>query len=249
MIDASTAAVVQEKQPKRADAVRNRARIIDAAFEVFGEYGIDAQMSDIAAAAELGIGTIYRNFASKEELVNALVTDWFAAVTRNVERLAREPSGWDALCKLMREVVEQQVENRVLSQFLSGQIAGSVELQRQRDALYERMAVVVDRATAEGALRDDVGVSDIRMILMSLSRVSVVDSVNARWLTMRHLGIILDGLRAPGRTPLVGEPLSIPESEEALRLPPAVAATFGRGSSARTGGPEPVRAIPERENR
>jgi AcrR family transcriptional regulator len=203
-------------KPRRIDAQRNRARIIRAAFDVLGNSGVDAQMTDIAQAAGLGVGTVYRNFASKEELVNALVLERLQQGTRHALRAAAEDDAWGALEGVMRGVVDHQLENRVLSHFLAGRIAGSEELREQRDELYSLLAIVIRRAQKAGQLRADVGISDIRMAMMAISRVASSDSRAARDLVVRFFQVILDGLRAPARTALPGSPPSISKSEEAF---------------------------------
>ena len=206
-------------RPLRIDAQRNREQIIRAAYEVLGNSGVDAQMTDIAKAAGLGVGTVYRNFPSKEALVNALVLERLKQGTRHAQRVSQADDAWESLEAVMRGVIDHQLENRVLSHFLAGRIAGSPELRAQRDELYSLLAIVVKRAQADGQLRPDVGISDIRMALMAMSRVASNDSPVSRKLVLRLMQVILDGLRAPGRTALTGRAPSITKSEEAFAAP------------------------------
>lgn len=216
---------------KRGDAVQNRARIIQAAFRVLGEVGVDAQMADIAAAAGLGIATVYRNFPSKEALVNALVQERLQSALRAIEIVeAKDLAAWEALVKLIRSIVDHQMENRVLSQFLGGRIAGSEDLQEQRDLVYAGFDRLIERAKRAGDLRPDVGVSDIRLLMVSISHLSTNTAPLTRRLVLRHLGIMIDGLRAPARSVLEGQPLTIGESEVAF-------ATSGSPRAFRRGRP------------
>jgi AcrR family transcriptional regulator len=191
-----SAAPSAEQQPplRRSDARRNRHTILTAAFKVFSELGVDAQMVDVAREAGLGVGTVYRNFASKEALVNALLLDRLEGATHVATKAAAEPDAWQALIELMNGITVRQLENRVLSQFLGGRIAGSEELQRQRDVVYGVLNKIVIRAKRAGHLRKDVNISDIRLIMTSIAQLSASDSKVAQRLVKRHIGILLDGL-------------------------------------------------------
>jgi hypothetical protein len=133
--------------------------------------------------------------------------------------VSSDPDAFHALRSVLRAVLHGQLENRVLAHFLAGRIAASPELQEQRDILYNLLNETVHRAQREGQLRPDVGVSDIRMALMAISRVASSDSETGRTLVQRFLDIVLDGLRAPGHSTLAGRPPSIAESEAAFSPP------------------------------
>lgn len=216
---AMSAAPSAEQQPplRRSDARRNRHTILTAAFKVFSELGVDAQMVDVAREAGLGVGTVYRNFASKEALVNALLLDRLEGATHVATKAAAEPDAWQALIELMNGITVRQLENRVLSQFLGGRIAGSEELQRQRDVVYGVLNKIVIRAKRAGHLRKDVNISDIRLIMTSIAQLSASDSKVAQRLVKRHIGILLDGLRTDQPSSLPGPKVSLAESEEVFR--------------------------------
>jgi AcrR family transcriptional regulator len=205
------------QRAKRSDAQRNRQSILQAAFEVFSELGVDAQMVDVARAAGLGIGTVYRNFQSKEELVNALLNDRLRGAAHVATKAAEEPDAWSALIELMNGITVRQLENRVLSQFLGGRIAGSPELQQQRDHVYGILDGIAARAKRAGDLREDVNISDIRMIMTSIANLSLSDAPTAQHLVKRHIGILLDGLRATNAGELPQPPVTLTESEDVFR--------------------------------
>lgn len=208
-----------DSQLKRSDARRNRREILRTAFEVFGEMGVDAQMTDIAKAAGLGIGTVYRNFESKEALVNALVMNRLTGAAQVAKKAADEPDAWKALVDLIYLITDRQIENRVLSQFLEGRIAGSSELQKQRDIVYGMLDKILDRAKKSGEARPDVNIADIRMIMTSVAHLASNYSPIAQRLVRRYIGVVIDGLRAPGRIELPGPAVTIEQSEDAFRTP------------------------------
>lgn len=219
----------EPSEPKRSDARRNRRRILTAAFEVFSELGVDAQMTDVAEAAGLGVGTVYRNFASKETLVNALLLDRLEGATVVAQRAADGEDAFQALVDLIVLITDRQLENRVLSQFLGGRVAGSPELQEQRDIVYGVLAKIVARAKKAGDLRSDVNISDIRMITTSVTNLSAADSPLARHLVLRYITIVLDGLRAPVRTKLPTPAVSLSDSEAVFQYGQASGTALSRG--------------------
>src|SRR5512132_3777585 len=88
-------------RPLRADARRNRERILKAAGAVFADRGIDAQMDDVARRAKVGVGTVYRHFPTKEALLEALVRNRFAEIAAIAEDALRHEDGWDGFCELI----------------------------------------------------------------------------------------------------------------------------------------------------
>jgi len=219
----ATAGVADE--PKRSDARRNRRRILAAAFEVFAELGIDAQMTDVAAAAGLGIGTVYRHFANKEALVNALLLDRLEGATIVAKRAAMKEDAFHALADLIVLITERQLENRVVSQFLGGRVAGSPELQAERDVMYGVLDTLVTRAKEAGDLRADVNISDIRIITTSVASLAAAESSLASHLMLRFITIVLDGLRAPARTTLPSPAVSLADSEALFQYGPSMSNT------------------------
>lgn len=203
---------------RRSDARRNGERILDAAFAVFARSGVDAQMSDIAEAAGVGVATLYRNFPTKEAIVHALVLDRLVRCTAVATDAAGDDDPWRALVQCFRFITDLQLENLVLAQFLARRIGGSPELLDQRDAMYEVIDGIVHRAQAAGQLRPDANVSDVRMALVAFAQVSGHESQIAQRLVRRYVSIVMDGLRGPGREVLGGPPLTIDESEDAFAL-------------------------------
>jgi len=214
--DAATRTKDTASGPKRADARRNRDRIIQAAYEVLSEIGVDAQMTDIAKRAGLGVATLYRNFPSKEDLVNALVLERLTRAASGAQRIVETDDPFEALQRQLEWIAGRQLENRVISQFMSGRIIGSTAIHEQRDQLYDVVETLMRRAQKSGQMRPDVRVSDMRMIMISIAAIASNDSPLTDRLVQRYLGVVLDGLRAPGHSKLKGKALTLAESEEAI---------------------------------
>jgi AcrR family transcriptional regulator len=186
-------------RPLRADAARNREKIVAAARETFAEAGLTAQMDDIAARAGVGVGTLYRHFPTKDALVQALVLDHFARFTElGREALAREDAdAWTAFSDFMWQCAERHEEDRALNEVLSSQPA---ELPRQcafDTGLAEVTSELMRRAQDAGAVRRDALPTDVPLLMCGLGAV-----LQSRWgedAWRRYLTIGLDGLRAsPG---------------------------------------------------
>jgi AcrR family transcriptional regulator len=186
------AQVTETPKPLRADARRNRERIVEAARKVFAKQGAGAQMDDIAHAAGVGVGTVYRHFPHKEALMGELMASKFRAFADNAERALEIDDPWEAFAGLLRTNAEMCARDVGVQQALAREPAAwslaAVELGRLRD-LTSRL---IRRGQKAGVLRADLVVDDIPMLMGGLSATMAVAEYDWR----RHLEIVLDGLRA-----------------------------------------------------
>ncbi|HEX8102760.1 MAG TPA: helix-turn-helix domain-containing protein [Solirubrobacteraceae bacterium] len=189
-----------EARPLRADARRNRERVLAAARAVFAEDGSEAQMDEIARRAEVGVGTVYRHFPTKDALVAALVTDSFERLADAARDAVDEPDPWKAFEQVLWRGAELLAANRGVSESLA--TLPTVEESRPTDAhlrLHDGMTAVMDRAKAAGVLRADACIDDIPMLMCGVGMATrKPHRCAASW--KRHLSIVLDGLRAPAAT-------------------------------------------------
>jgi AcrR family transcriptional regulator len=183
------------ERPLRADARRNRERVVAAARAVFAEQGRDAQIDDVARRAGVGVGTVYRHFPTKQALLIALVLDAFDRVAAEARRALEHPDPWEGLTHLLWYSAENLAADRALSEamasdfeFPGGQSAAQVSLRESVEALMRR-------AQAAGDLRPDAIVDDIPMVMcgVGMGRIKEHRCPEA-W--RRHLAIVIDGLRA-----------------------------------------------------
>lgn len=181
----------------RSDARRNREAVLRAAEELFADQGLDAQMPDVAKAAGLGVGTVYRHFATKDELIAALVAERFARMAdKGREGLeARDP--WDGLADFIRFAAQIQADDRGLCEVMRSR-PGVMEAAADEAGLPELCDRLVERAQRSGQLRSDLVWQDIPMIACGFGGIvqAAVGPGVGRW--PRLVEIILDGLRAPG---------------------------------------------------
>ena len=156
--------------PKRADAVRNRERVIAAAAEVFAERGIEASVPEVAARAGVGKATVYRSFPTKEHLVAAVVNDRIDEYERRARELLADKDAWDALHTLLSEKASEHCGDRSLASALHAGIAADL-LAEARRRMWGAIGELMARAQAEGRMRAGVGSQDVRMLFAGVSQM------------------------------------------------------------------------------
>nr|WP_053657658.1 TetR/AcrR family transcriptional regulator [Streptomyces sp. MMG1121] len=201
------------KMPRpRADAVRNRERIVTAAQEMFVEDGPHVPLDDIARRAGVGNATVYRNFPDRDALVREVVCSVMDRTAEAAE-LALAETG-DAFAAL-EHFVHTSADERISA--LCPMISSTFDrfhpdLEASRERLEQLVEEVMSRARAAGQLRPDVGVGDLMIAVAQLSRPPAgTDCLHNDRFVHRHLQLFLDGLRAPARSALPGEAVTIGE--------------------------------------
>jgi AcrR family transcriptional regulator len=206
-------------RPLRRDAERNRQRILKAASEVFNERGLEVSLDEIARYAGVGVGTVYRRFRTKEELVEALFVDRIDSVAAIAADALQAPDPWSGLVSFMEQMTEMMAGDLGLRQMLMFATYGQdrVAYARQRNApLVQRL---VERAQAAGQLRTDLRQTDIPFIVFLLAEATHLAQGASPEIWRRYLTLVLDGLR-PGRddiTPLPVAALLPEEMEKSMR--------------------------------
>jgi len=189
-------------RPLRADAARNRQLLLSAAEEEFAERGVDASVADIARRAGVAKGTVFRHFATKEQLIVAIVVKHIADLTAVARGLMDTADPGDALLEFLTEAADRRRQRDLT--FLMSVTADDSAVTRIRDQLHKAIGSLVDRARAAGAVRSDVTGTDV--FLLICAPVHVVENLPGAPpdLWRRYLGIIFDGLRPEGANPLPG---------------------------------------------
>jgi AcrR family transcriptional regulator len=185
----------------RADARRNREAIIAAAKKLFADEGLDAQMPDVAKAAKVGVGTVYRHFPTKEDLVAALAGERFERLAEKAREGIAADDPWEGLCEFIRFSARIQADDRGLCEVMGSrpEVMNASALAVGLDGLCNEL---VKRAQRSGNLRKDLEWEDIPMIACGLGRITPAEKGPAvgRW--PRLVEIVIDGLRAPGSSKL-----------------------------------------------
>ena len=180
--------------PKRADAVRNRDRVVAAAAAVFAKRGIEASVPEVAARAGVGKATVYRSFPTKEHLVAAVVRDRLEGYERRARELLATTDGWSALHTLLAEKAAEQCGDRSLASALAD-IAPDL-LAEARRRVWGAVGELMARAQAEGAMRADATTEDLRVLWGGATRMLAADRVDDPAAWRRYAGLVLDALRA-----------------------------------------------------
>jgi AcrR family transcriptional regulator len=178
----------------RADALRNRAKVLEAAREAFAEHGADAQMEDVARRAGVGVGTVYRHFPTKQALAEALAEARFDRMIAFVsELLDSEPDPWRALERSFEYCAATQERDRAWAAVLALMAGGSGAGPREHQ-LGELLALeeqLIARARAAGVVREDLTAADMPALFCALANVVLAGVADWR----RYLELMLDGLR------------------------------------------------------
>jgi AcrR family transcriptional regulator len=195
----------------RADAARNRERLIAAAAEVFAARGFDATLDDIARYAGVNVATAYRHFANKHELAHEFLRQCIDEAAAVAEAAAAVPDPWAGLTQFLEQTLGQLASNRAMFDVLTRDYGGEyfAELIRRTMAPLERLLA---RCRAAGVIREDVAATDFAAIIEMLSAVTDPGVSGLPYLPHRFIGLILAGLRPPGEGQpgdrLPGEPLT-----------------------------------------
>lgn len=196
------------ERPLRRDAARNRELILETAAAVFAEHGLEAGYEEIARRAGIGVGTVYRRFPERAELVRALFESQIEDIVAIAEQAATKDDAFAALAWFLEQTLAHQVADRGLQEVMVGTISQDEHRMIGRERLSPILEGLIARAQADGTLRPDVGVTDLGMQLMVMSSMSTPAQPG---LWRRYLALLLDGLRArPDLEPL---PLVAPDTE------------------------------------
>jgi len=191
-----------QKPTQRADARRNRKRILQACRELFAEHGFDAQIDDIARAAGVGVGTVYRHFPTKVDLLRALIEARFEGLAEAAREGIADPDPWEGFAGFMRYSAGVMARDRALSEAMFEQ----PEMMRdgaEGVGMPELLEELVGRAQASGELRAETVWEDVPGLICGVGRALSEGRIGPMGMSWeRYLTIILDGLRAPGATPL-----------------------------------------------
>jgi AcrR family transcriptional regulator len=201
----------------RSDARRNRERLVAAARTLFAREGVDASVEDITREAGVGMGTLYRHFPTKDDLIDAVLDDAFAEMAELAESAAAEEDAWTGLAGFLARGLELQVANRGLRDVFATRAADAPRISAKRERILPPLRRVVERAQAQGSLRTDFAAEDLPLLFWAGDRVIDVTVEVAPEYWRRYVALLLDGLRAGGTTPLPGRPLTRAQLARARR--------------------------------
>jgi len=187
---------------RRAEAARNDKHILEAARAVFLE-DPEAPIAAVAKRAGVGIGALYRRYRSKDELLVRLAGDGLRRYIAAAQgALADEGEPWAAFVHFMQHCVE--IGAGSLSLRHAGAFSSTEELRQAGMEAYVVSRQILDRAKAAGALRGEIEVGDLSLLLEQLQTIHIGDEARTSELRQRYLALMLDGLHVVTAAPLPG---------------------------------------------
>jgi AcrR family transcriptional regulator len=180
------------QRPKRADARRNYEKLLEAARAAFADHGTDASLEDIARRAGVGIGTLYRHFPTRQELLEAVYIDEVEAMSAKANDLS-DLDPWDALVTWLRQFVRYAATKRALADELLNTIdAEAPVFVSCRAAISDAGDMLLRRAQEAGEARKDTDFTDVGRMVAGIASIRTADPGQID----RILDMALDGLRA-----------------------------------------------------
>jgi AcrR family transcriptional regulator len=198
-------AAIEHRQ--RKDVVRNRQRILTAAKELFADLGLRVTMHDIADHAGVGVGTIYRHFPEKSELIDLVFEEQLERMAEIAHEALSDPDPWHAVVWYHEQTLELQSQDKGLKELLLGMPNAPERAVKLRKKLHPLAAQIIERAQAAGVVRSDCVTQDFGVIVLMLGAVIDAAGDISPKLWHRYLTIALQGLR-PTSSPLA--PLGVP---------------------------------------
>ena len=187
----TTLADLEQRRPTRADARRNYDALITAAREAFAELGPTAALEEIARRAGVGIATLYRNFPTRDALVEGVYFDEVEGLAAAAAEFSALPE-WDGLVAWLNRFVTYAGTKRVLIEALG---RNTEAMRSCRDMLYGAGGPMVERAQAAGVVRQDTDIDDIMRMVTGISAYTFASTEQRD----RVLAIAFDGLRAAAK--------------------------------------------------
>jgi AcrR family transcriptional regulator len=202
----------------RADAARNRDAIVAVARDVFAEQGLEASLEAIAARAGVGIATLYRRFPTREKLVAAALVDKVAEYVDAARQALAAPDPWTGFADCVERICELQARDRGLSDLLSMTLSADEQVEQQRRAANDLLITVIDRAKAQGTLREDFVGEDLVLLLIATAAVMHATRADAPDAWRRLVALALDAFRSQGAPALPEPPTTAQMTRAMLRL-------------------------------
>nr|WP_202884952.1 TetR/AcrR family transcriptional regulator [Actinopolymorpha cephalotaxi] len=197
----------------RRDAALNRERLLAAARELFASRGLDVTLNDIAHHAGVGVGTAYRRFANKEEIIDALFEDGLRDIAEAANEALENPDAWAGLVTFLERSLHMQFGDRGLNQIMNDAALGLDRVSDARDRIAPLIHQLVERAKGQGVVRPDLDQSDLIFVQLGLSAIMESSRGIEPELYTRYLALFLDGIRTD-RSSFLPLPTRAPTADE-----------------------------------
>jgi AcrR family transcriptional regulator len=213
----STTDSVELERPLRADAARNRELILQTARKCFAERGLSVTLNDIAHEAGVGVGTVYRRFADKDSLIEALLATKFEAMNDAAARAAEETDPRQALRVYLMGVFEFRARDRALADAIVRAGKARPSIVQERDRLESQVTEIIGRARAAGVVRVGFDYRDLPMLTSMVGAVADTTRAHDPNAWRRYAEVVIEGvLPGDAGAPMLGEPLDRESIERAM---------------------------------
>jgi len=209
-----------ETKTLRSDARRNRERLVASAAELFAAEGLDVTVDEITRHAGVGMGTLYRHFPNKEDLIDAVLEDAFAGLLDAAKEASEAEDAWAGLTSFLERALAEHVGNRGLKDILAMRAHGRARTEALRARIRPLLRRLIERAQEQGSLRADFAPEDLPLIFWTGDRVIEATAGVSPDFWRRYLALLLDGLRAEAATPLPHPPLTRAQLNRVTRSRP-----------------------------
>ncbi|WP_369807550.1 TetR/AcrR family transcriptional regulator [Mycobacterium sp. 4858] len=190
-------------RPLRKDAQRNRQRVVEAARDLFASRGLEATLNEVAHHAGVGVGTVYRRFPTKEELVEAIFEDGIDQLTALAESALRDKNSWHGFVWFVEQMCELTVTDRGLREAVFSKTYGGDRVEASRLRMAPVVSKLVERAKDDGYLRADVSPTDMPFLGLMAGTVGEFAAHVEPELWRRYVSMLLEGMRRRrGQQPL-----------------------------------------------
>jgi AcrR family transcriptional regulator len=201
----------------RADAARNRDKLLTAAVHVFGERGLDAPLEEIARRAKVSIGTLYNHFPTRQDLIDAILPERLAALERIAAEALADPDPWDGLVRFLSGLFELQARDHGLNDALVRRFPDDSAVAAACRSGFAQAELLIERVRRSGRLRPDFDTRDLVTLMWAMSRVIQESTEVAPQAWRRHLAFVVDGLRAEAAHPIEVPPLTDDQLDKIMR--------------------------------
>jgi AcrR family transcriptional regulator len=209
----------------RADAERNRRRLLDAAQALFRERGLEVGVAEIAQRAGVGRGTLFRNFPTKQDLIAAIVIDRMGEATEYGRKLLDAPDAGEALFSFLEEVVGRQQLDRCLFEAVADTFLANQDIRAAHAEIVGGLEELLTRAKQAGAVRSDVGALDVLMLVKGVCEAAAAFAGSDPGIVPRQLDLVRAAISASdAQRPLRGRTPTLEDIERGLPAPEVGAA-------------------------
>ncbi|MDQ0895949.1 TetR/AcrR family transcriptional regulator [Agromyces ramosus] len=208
--------VERKRAPRRRDAQERHDRLIAAAQREFAARGVDASLERIARDADVAIGTLYRHFPTRLDLLLAALEPRLREFADGSEKALEIDDPWEGFVSYLENLFRVQAGDRGFNDFLSRRFPGSADTERIHDEMCRQIDDVLTRAQKVGAARPDITLADIVNLIWSNGRMIDATSTTAPNAWRRHLYLMLDAYRAQRAHPIPEPPMTEKQLYDAM---------------------------------